>query len=439
MIATALAGLPSLPRSGLPICLALLLCTALAPRARAEATPAPGDWRGDAPGVVHTVTLRELPAVYATKSAVNPPKVVGRPEKALPQVPAGFKVSEYASGFDNPRFLLTAPNGDLFVTESRSGKIRILRDSKGSGRPDLNETFISGLKQPFGLAFHPPGPEPRYLYIANTDGIVRVPYTNGDTRASGSPEPVASLSSGGRLQGGGHWTRTIVFSRDGKQLYASVGSKTNADEKNEPVENERARVFVMNPDGSNKRDFATGLRNAVGLAIHPETGDLWATVNERDGLGDDLVPDYVTRVKEGGFYGWPWFYLGSNPDPRHRENPHAELASKVITPDILLQAHSAALNLTFYTGQSFPAEYHGDAFIAFHGSWNRDERTGYKIVRIPLKDGKPQGAGYEDFVTGFVLPNGDVWGRPVGVAISKEGDLLFSEDGNNTIWRVSHR
>jgi len=388
--------------------------------------------------VRHTVTVSEIPKPYATKSARNPPSVVSAPEGAKPKVPDGFEVSLYASGFKQPRYLLVAPNDDLFVVESRLGEIRVLRDADGDGKPEINERFLNGLKQPFGIAFYPPGPEPTHLYIANTDGIVRVPYRKGDLHATAKPEPVAPLSSGGRLTGGGHWTRDIAFSLDGTRLFASVGSKTNVDERHEAVENERARIFVMKPDGSEMRPYATGLRNAVGIAVHPASGELWASVNERDGLGDDLVPDYITRVKEGGFYGWPWYYLGNHPDPRHRDDPHPELAEKVIVPDVLVQAHSASLNMVFYTGQAFPEAYHGDGFAAFHGSWNRDSRTGYKVVRVPLKEGKPQGY-YEDFLTGFILPDGDVWGRPVGLAVTNDGALLVSEDGNNTIWKIRYR
>ncbi len=421
---------PLLPREKSAVCLALLLALSWSAGAAQ-----PVDASADAPGVRHQVDLAALPPPYATESVHHSPSVVKQPAGATLRVPEGFEVREYARGFKNPRYLLTAPNGDLFVVESSSGEIHLLRDTDGDGLPDRNELFLSGLKQPFGLAFYPPGPQPRFLYIANTNGIVRVPYENGDLRAKGTPEPIASLSSGGRLEGGGHWTRDIIFSRDGKRLFASVGSKTNVDEKNNPIENERARIFVLNPDGSDKHPYATGLRNAVGLAINPATGDLWASVNERDGLGDDLVPDYITHVREGGFYGWPWFYLGNHPDPRHKENPHTELAPKVILPDVLLQAHSASLKMIFYTGSQFPEEYRGDAFAAFHGSWNRKPRTGYKIVRVPFRDGKPEG-GYEDFVTGFLLPDGNVWGRPVGLTISKSGSLIFSEDGNGTLWEV---
>jgi glucose/arabinose dehydrogenase len=397
-----------------------------------------GDWQSDAPGVRHQITMADLPPDLATPSASNGPRVVPAPKNAKPRVPKGFEVALFATGLINPRYLLTAPNGDIFVTESAANTIRVLRDSDGDGRPDINEKFATGLSQPFGLAFYPPGPDPMFLYVANTDGIVRFPYRNGDLRARGKPERIADLSSGGRLTGGGHWTRDIVFSGDGTKLYASVGSKTNvSDEAAEPAERERARIFQFEPDGSNRTTYAWGIRNAVGIAIQPETGDLWASVNERDGLGDDLVPDYVTRVLKGGFYGWPWYYLGNHQDPRHKGS-RPDLAAKVLEPDVLIQAHSAPLNLIFYEGEQFPADFKGDAFVALHGSWNRSKRTGYKVVRIPLENGKPRGV-YDDFLTGFVTPEGDVWGRPVGLTVAKDGSLLVSEDGNNAIWRIAYR
>ncbi len=397
-----------------------------------------GDWQSDAPGVEHRISLQDLPPDYATPSAFNSPRVVASPKGARPDVPKGFEAELYATGFANPRYLLTAPNGDIFVTESSANAIRVLRDSDNDGRAEINEVFATGLKRPFGLAFYPPGPSAEFLYVANTNGIVRFPYRDGDLKARGKPVHVADLSSGGRLTGGGHWTRDIVFSKDGRKLFASVGSKTNVDdETSEPEERERARIFQFNPDGSDRKVYAWGLRNAVGIAIHPETGELWASVNERDGLGDDLVPDYITGVREGGFYGWPWYYLGKHQDPRHR-GARPDLADKVLTPDVLVQAHSAPLNLVFYEGDQFPEVYRGDAFVALHGSWNRAKRTGYKVVRVPLDQGKPRGV-YEDFLTGFVTPEGNVWGRPVGLTVARDGSLLVSEDGNNSIWRVTYK
>jgi glucose/arabinose dehydrogenase len=398
-----------------------------------------GDWTTDAPGVRRKITVSDLPPPNDTKSVTNLPSVVRRPPSAQLQVPPGFKIEEYAHGFRNPRFLLTAPNGDIFVTESAANRITILRDTDGDGKPDRNESFAElGLNQPFGIALYPPGSKPQYLYVANTDGIIRFPYENGELHARGGAERLkATLSSGGLLRGGGgHWTRDVVFSPDGKRMFVSIGSRSNVSDNF--AEANRARIFEFKPDGTDQKVFAWGIRNAVGIAFRPGTDELWMSTNERDGMGDDLVPDYISHVEPGGFYGWPWFYLGNHPDPRHRGS-HLEFADKVIVPDILIQSHSAPLNLCFYGGQQFPAEYRGDIFVALHGSWNRSRRTGYKIIRVPLghESGKALGE-YEDFVTGFVTPEGNVWGRPVGITVAKDGSLLFSEDGNDTIWRVSY-
>jgi glucose/arabinose dehydrogenase len=264
---------------------------------------------------------------------------------------------------------------------------------------------------------------------------VRFPYQSGDVKARGAEEMIVSnISGGGRLTGGGHWTRDIVFSKDGNRMYVSVGSMSNVSD--DAVEERRARIFEYTPDGKNERVYAYGIRNPVGIAVHPETGDLWTSVNERDGLGDHLVPDYVTRVQEGGFYGWPWYYIGPNQDPR-QQGKRPELKSKVIVPDVLLQSHSASLAMTFYDGRQFPSDYRLDAFAAQHGSWNRARRTGYKVVRIPIKNGRATGE-YEDFLTGFVTTEGNVWGRPVGVAVARDGALIVTDDGSNTVWRISY-
>jgi glucose/arabinose dehydrogenase len=398
-----------------------------------------GDWKSDAPGVRREITVQDLPQPSSNLLAINPPRVATRPTDAQPRVPSGFKIELYAAGFRDPRFLLTAPNGDIFVTESRANQIKLLRDENSDGKPDRTEIFVErDLNKPFGLAFYPPGDDPQFLYVANTDGVIRFPYRNGDLKARGSAEKLAAHLSAGaaHLVGGGHWTRDIVFSPDGKKMYVSVGSRSNVSDSG--AEADRARIFEFNPDGTNRNVFAWGIRNAVGIAFRPGSNELWMSTNERDEIGEDLPPDYISSVRPGGFYGWPWFYIGNHPDPRHK-GKHSELADKVVVPDVLVQAHSASLNLCFYTGDQFPAEYKGDIFAAFHGSWNRMKRTGYKVVRVPFdhSTGKPLGE-YQDFVTGFVTPEGKVWGRPVGITVAKNGSLLISEDGNGTIWRVSY-
>ncbi len=392
-----------------------------------------GDWRADAPGVRRRLTSKDLPAPFSTKSATSFSSLIPRPANAWPKAPEGFVVEEYASGFREPRILRVAPNGDLFVADSSANVVRVLRPAADGGpKPEVNEVFLSGLKQPFGIAFYPPGDDPKWVYIANTNGVVRVPYRNGMTRAEAKPQELASVSAGGKLPGGGHWTRDIVFSPDGKRMFVSIGSRSNVTDDEE--ENRRARIIEFDPEGGNEKPYATGLRNPVGLAIDPATGAIWTTVNERDGLGDDLPPDYVTRVKEGGFYGWPWYYIGGIQEPR-LPDAHPDLRARTVTPDVLFQPHSAALGLAFCTPKEWPAEYRGNVFVAFHGSWNRAKRTGYKIVYVPVKDGRATGE-YVDFLTGFVTPDGGVWGRPVGVAFGKDGSLYVSDDGSNRIWRV---
>ena len=397
-----------------------------------------GDWTTDAPGVRRKITVADLPPPGSNMFAINRPRVVDRPDGVQPRVPAGFKIELFASGLNEPRYLLTAPNGDIFVTESSAERIKILRDTNDDGTPDVTQVFAEGgLRRPFGIALYPSGPDPQYLYVANTDSVVRFPYRNGDTRARGPAETLAPLSrSAGFLVGGGHWTRDIVFSPDNKKMYVSIGSYSNVSDNER--ERNRARIFELNPDGTDRKVFAWGIRNAVGITFRPGSDELWMSTNERDEMGDDLPPDYISRVQRGGFYGWPWFYIGNHVDPRHK-GKHPELAGKVIVPDVLIQSHSASLNLRFYNADQFPREYKGDIFAALHGSWNRSRRTGYKIIRVPFdhSSGRPLGE-YQDFVTGFVTPDGNVWGRPVGITVAKDGALLFSEDGNNTIWRVAY-
>ncbi len=375
----------------------------------------------------YNITLKDLPPPEVQKGPVNFSKVIARPEGAELIAPKGFSVSEYAVDLKKPRWMQIAPNGDVFVAESESGQISVLRDSNNDGKADERFVFATGLARPFGMVF-----QNEYLYVGNTDAVVRFKYKAGQTQAEGAAEKIASLPMNGYRE---HWTRNLIFSADGKKLYVTVGSKSNVDAGEEPM---RAAISEMNPDGSGSRIYASGLRNPLGLAWNPTTKQLWAAVQERDLIGDDLVPDYVTSVKDGGFYGWPYAYIGQNEDPR-RKGEQPDLVKKAIVPDVLIQAHSAILGLVFYDGKMFPADYQGDAFAALHGSWNRNLRTGYKIVRIKFKNGKPVG-GYDDFVTGWMLGEDkpEVWGRPVGLLLLKDGSMLVADDGGNKIWRVAY-
>jgi glucose/arabinose dehydrogenase len=392
------------------------------------------DYRYEKPGTIHKITALDLPAPYATNSASNWAHIVDRPKDVWPQAPAGFKVDLFASGFDEPRKIITAPNGDIFLAESHKGEIKVFRGITVDGKPERTETFATGLNRPYGIAFYPPGPNPQYVYVGNTDAVLRYPYRNGDLKATGKPQHIANVPSGG-----GHWTRDIVFSQDGTQMFVAVGSASNVDDPDtHPAEKNRADILVMHPDGSDLHVYAYGIRNAgAGLAIDPRTGELWCSANERDGLGDNLVPDYITHVQAGGFYGWPYYYIGGNPDPR-LQGKHPELKAKVIVPEVLLQPHTASLQMTFYEGRQFPAEYQGDIFSSQHGSWNRSVRVGYELIRVPLHQTGRANGEYEDFLTGFVLPSGQVWGRPVGVTVAPDGSLLVTDDGSNSIWRVSY-
>jgi glucose/arabinose dehydrogenase len=390
------------------------------------------DFRFEEPGRVRKIRAQDLPAPYASDSASNGPKLVARPDQAWPKAPAGFTVQQYATGLDNPRLIRTAPNGDIFLAESSSGKIRVFRGITADGKPEQAKVFATGLKNPYGIAFYPPGDNPQWLYIGNTDAVVRVPYKNGDSKASGSALHIADLP-----HSGGHWTRDIRFSPDGKKMFVAVGSGSNVDDPDTtPNEKDRADILEFNPDGSGMHVYAYGIRNAGGgLAIDPKTGQLWCSVNERDGLGDNLVPDYITHVEEGGFYGWPWWYIGGHQDPRH-QGKHPELKDKAIIPDVLLQPHNASLEMMFYQGKQFPSEYQGDIFASEHGSWNRSVRVGYEVIRVPLHHTDRASGEYEDFLTGFVVDNGHVWGRPVGVTEAEDGSLLVTDDGSNSIWRI---
>jgi glucose/arabinose dehydrogenase len=395
----------------------------------------------ESPGIRRHLTAADLPAPAPEQSVDNGPTVAPRPADAWPIAPKGFKVDLYATGLDSPRLMRTAPNGDIFLAESETGKIKIFRGVGADGKPQQTSVFAEGLHQPFGIAFYPLGANPKWVFIGDTDSIVRFPYKNGDLQATGPVENIVELPGGGRLRGGGHWTRDLVFSKDGTKLFASVGSHSNVDDSDtHPEEFHRADVLEFTPEGKFVKVYAWGIRNCVGEAINPITGELWCSTNERDGLGNNLVPDYVTHVQEDGFYGWPWFYYhgpsGGLQDPRH-PGKHPELQAKVITPDILVNPHFASLEMLFYEGSQFPAEFKGDGFAAEHGSWNRAQRGGYEVIRLPMHDGHATGE-YEDFLTGFVLPNGTVWGRPVGVTVAKDGSLFVSDDGSKSIWHVSY-
>ena len=391
------------------------------------------DFRFERPGVVRHIRVEDLPAPYATPHVANPAQIVPRPADAWPQVPDGFRAGLFAEGLDTPRVLRVAPNGDVFVAETGAGRIVVLRGLTADGRPQRSAVFASHLRRPYGIAFHPRQGEPHWVYVADTQGVRRYPYRGGDLESRGAPEKLITLGSDQD-----HWTRDIVFAADERTLYLAVGSASNDDDADtSTAERNRANILAFDPDGTHQRIYAAGLRNPSGLAVDPRDGRLWCAVNERDGLGDNLVPDYVTAVRDGGFYGWPWWYLGGHQDPRH-PGKHPELKERVLTPDVLIQPHSAPLQLTFYAATQFPAEYRGDLFVALHGSWNRSVRAGYEIARIARHHSPDASGEYEDFMTGFVLPDGKVWGRPVGVAVTLDGSLLVSDDASGTIWRVQY-
>jgi len=418
------------------------------------------DWRQDVPGRVHRVNVANLPPPFDTPSNANRSRIVPKPQGAKLRVPAGFAVNVFASNLQAPRTMRLAPNGDIFVAETAAGRIKVMRPSIDGTKARSVTIFAEGLTGPFGIQFFPVSSAPQWMYVAENNRVVRYAYKVGDTRASGGPEVVVKeLAPDSRF---GHSTRDIAFSADGKRMFVSVGSGSNVAEQMAKktvaeaqaweaehglgatwdTETNRADVLVFDV-GSDKpgKVFATGIRNCVGLTIEPQTGDLWCSTNERDLLGDDLVPDYSTRVKEGAYYGWPWYYMGNHEDPRLKgERP--DLAGKATVPDVPYTSHSAALNLLFYTASSgrsaFPKEYLGDGFAVLHGSWNRALRTGYKVVRLRMNNGVPTGE-YDDFMVGFIVNNADVWGRPVGAVVASDGSLLISDDASNEIFRISYR
>jgi glucose/arabinose dehydrogenase len=415
------------------------------------------NWRLDAPGRVHHITAESLPPPFATASSRNNSSVVAKPAAAALALPPGFRIDSFASGLAGPRKMAVAPNGDIFITEMRGGKVSVMHPSTDGTHAASTEVYAEGLKQPFGLAFYPNAKAPHWLYVAETNRVTRYAYRVGDVKPAGAAQIVIPQLPSGV----GHSTRDIAFSLDGKRLFVSVGSGSNVAEsmpKKTPAEIKSWEVqhgFGSSWDSETERAavlefeaaapaasalYASGIRNCVSLTVQPANGALWCTTNERDALGDDLVPDYSTRVARGSFYGWPWYYIGSNQDPRLKgERP--DLAGKVAIPDVLYQSHSAALSMTFYAASSgksaFPADFTGDAIVGFHGSWNRSLRTGYKLVRVRMKNGEPTG-DYEDFLTGFVVDDAHVWGRPVATVELPDGSLLMSEDGNNIVYRISY-
>lgn len=451
--------------------------------------PVFADWNQQQPGAQRHITVADLPEPNPSEAVENGPALVPRPDGAKPIAPPGFKVELYAGGdykpaprdpntgkaapvpeantqFREPRLLRTAPNGDIFLSDSHGDKIFVMRGVGADGKAQQISTFATGLNLPFGINFYPAGPNPKWVYVGNTDSVVRFPYKSGDLVASGKAETVvAQLPGFAQLRGGGHWTRDVVFTKDGQHMLVSVGSGSNIDNPDTtPKEFHRADVLEFTPEGKFVEVYASGIRNCVGEAINPVTGSLWCSTNERDNLGNHLVPDYVTSIKEGSFYGWPWYYMGGHADPRLPQpcsdgtgvnmqakatSPdggsckHVDQSAKVMTPDVLVQPHMASLEMVFYPSETkpssvaFPSQYDGNAFVAEHGSWNRAGRAGYEVIRVPLHDGRALGT-YEDFLTGFVTPEGQVWGRPVGVTVAKDGSLFVTDDGSRSVWHVTY-
>jgi len=407
----------------LPRLLVVFLATLLLAMQAAVAA----DLSDQAPGQRIQIDPARLPAPYATPPVDNTADLIARPSPPPFRLPPGFSVNAFADGLDNPRWMTVAPNGDVFLAMPSLGQVLLLRDESGDGRADLRTVFVAGLHRPHGLAV-----QGGYLYIGATDGLWRVALDEAN-RAASQPERVTPPGAFGA--GVLHWTRNVAFAPDGKRFFVAIGSESNIGE--DPLPHASVQSFAA--DGSDQKTYASGLRNPVGIAFYPGTNDLYTVVNERDGLGDGLVPDFLTRLQEGGFYGWPYAYIGHHPQPDFPSRP--AMVAKTLTPDLLFQSHSAPLGLVFYEGSMFPAEYKGDAFVALHGSWNSAEPTGYKVVRVPFKDGRPQGY-YENFLTGFWLEGmspAQVWGRPAGLAVAADGSLLIADDAGGVVWRVSYK
>ena len=399
----------------------------------AQAKPSPfSGYHGQRPGRHHLIRPSDLPEPFATRSSANPPTVIDRPESAWPQVPPGFRVDLYASGFAMARQLRLAPCGDVLLSDPAVQAIYIMRGVDEAGRARSVGQLVRTSGRVSGVAFYPPGPSPQWLYVATARNVIRYPYRNGDLTLTKPGETIVP-----RLPETGHLTRDLCFSADGSTLYIGLGSENNlSSTESDPRERNRATILACKPDGSEMHVHAQGLRNPNGLVLSPVTRRLWATCVERDGLGDNLVPDFVTEIKPGRSYGWPFYYIGNHPDPRMRSLGSVP-GSQIAVPEVLLQAHSTPLQLAFYTGKAFGASWHHALFSTLHGSWNRRERTGYAVVRIPMRpDGSARG-DYEEFMTGFVTSHGKVWGRPVGITETSDGALLVSDDASNSVWRVS--
>jgi glucose/arabinose dehydrogenase len=487
------------PTLRLSLALAALTLPAVAQQPLLTGQAAFTNWDQQAPGTRHKITVADLPEPKPEEAVSNQPHVIKKPADAWPIAPPGFTVTLYAGGdnapmqradntehmaiakgtFTMPRLLRTAPNGDIFLADSGAGKIIVMRGVGKDGKAATLETFATGLDHPFGIAFYPSA-NPQYVYIGNATTVVRFPYKTGDLHASGPAETIVPDIPGyAQLTGGGHWTRDVVFTHDGKML-VSVGSGSNVTDPDtdyardgsghNPKEFHRADVLEYTPTGKFIEVYAHGIRNCVGEAVNPITNQLWCSTNERDNLGNHLVPDYVTSVPEGSFFGWPWYYMGGHLDPRLKDpcangtgpNPQApalteaqaknckreDISKTVKTPDVLVQPHMASLEMTFYPQNPaagpqnikfwpFPTSFGGGIFAAEHGSWNRKDRAGYNVIYIPMVNGKATGE-YDDFLTGFVTKDGQVWGRPVGVTVGDDGSLYVTDDGSRSVWRVTY-